>query len=119
MPYDRERHGPRRMVGPGFHALVFDAVREIPRGYVSTYGDVAAKLGLRTAARLVGYALSAIPAQAPDVPWHRVVNAQGRVSSRAETGTPARQIARLRSEGVKISSSGSIQDFEALRWRFP
>lgn len=58
----------------------------IPRGRVSTYGRVAALAGLGPNARLVGYALHALPSGS-DVPWHRVVNARGCISlSEADGG---------------------------------
>ena len=55
MPYDPERHGPRRIVGEGFHEQVYAVVAAIPRGRVATYGDVAGALGSRSVARQVGF----------------------------------------------------------------
>jgi methylated-DNA-protein-cysteine methyltransferase-like protein len=71
-PYQPERHGPTRVVGPGFHERVFAVVRRVPRGRVTTYGDVGKAMGLTTIARHVGYALAALTAEHGDVPWHRV-----------------------------------------------
>lgn len=84
------------------HAQVFAVVRRIPRGRVATYGQVAALAGFPGHARQVGYALSALDADAP-VPWHRVVNAQGRISLRsAEAGGAMLQQLRLEQEGVAV-----------------
>jgi methylated-DNA-protein-cysteine methyltransferase-like protein len=113
MPYDRELHGPRRVVGPGFHARVHDLVRWVPRGRVTTYGDLAAALGLRGAARQVGFALAAAP---DDVPWHRVVTARGLLAVRAGGAPSSRQSRRLRAEGVAVDGRGRVVDFAGRRW---
>jgi methylated-DNA-protein-cysteine methyltransferase-like protein len=113
-PYDPEQHGPRRLVGPGFHALVHAAVRAVPVGRVATYGDIAlAAVGSRAVARQVGWALAALP-PGSEVPWQRVVNAAGRVP---RTGEPAgrEQVRRLRAEGVPVDDDGRIRDFRGLR----
>jgi methylated-DNA-protein-cysteine methyltransferase-like protein len=89
-------------------ARIYEAVRRIPRGRVATYGDVAAAAGLPGHARQVGYALAALDADA-DVPWHRVVNAQGRISTRAnDRSFESLQCRLLRSEGVRFDRSGAI-----------
>lgn len=117
MPYDPEVHGPRRVVGPGFHARVYDVVKKIPKGRVTTYGDVASALGLRTAARQVGYALAAIPAERDDVPWHRVVNASGKLSARGADGPSGEQARRLAAEGIALSGAGTVVGFRDVRFR--
>ena len=65
-----------------FYDEVYRATRMIPRGKVTTYGTIAAMIGRPDAPRAVGYALRALPDDT-DVPWHRVINAQGRVSLKA------------------------------------
>jgi len=83
-------------------ARIYDAVRRIPRGRVSTYGDVAVAAGLPGHARQVGYALAALEPDS-DVPWHRVVNAQGRISPRGrDRSVESLQRALLRDEGVHL-----------------
>jgi methylated-DNA-protein-cysteine methyltransferase-like protein len=87
-------------------ARIYDAVRRIPRGRVSTYGDVANAAGLPGHARQVGYALAALETDT-DVPWHRVVNAKGRISPRGGDRTvEALQRALLRGEGVRFIHDG-------------
>ena len=81
-----------------FFARVYALVREIPRGRVATYGQVAAMVGVPRGARAVGWALRALPSGAR-VPWHRVVGASGRISLRRGPG-PDLQRERLRAEGV-------------------
>jgi methylated-DNA-protein-cysteine methyltransferase-like protein len=118
MSYDPARHGPHRIVGPGFHEQVYRLVKRIPRGRVASYGDIAEALGLRSIARRVGQALAALPAgQQQAIPWHRVVNAAGRISVRAD-GEPSPEQARLlREEGIEIDSSGRVVAFRSLRHR--
>jgi methylated-DNA-protein-cysteine methyltransferase-like protein len=78
---------------------ILDVVRAIPRGRVTTYGTVAARAGLPRQARLVGKVLAALPEGSP-VPWQRVVAAGGRIAFPAGSESRARQVARLRDEGV-------------------
>ncbi len=115
--YDPRRHGPRRIIGPGFHAKVYEVVVSVPPGRVTTFGDVAARLGLRSAARQVGYALAALPPERDDVPWYRVVNARGMLSPRADGQPSAEQRQLLASEGVDVDERGRVVDFASLRLR--
>lgn len=116
-PYEPNRHGPVRIVGPGFHARVHDLLRTVPAGAVTTYGDLAGALGARSVARHVGYALAAVPAGS-DVPWHRVVDGRGGIT-RPGSASARRQIALLRAEGVRVGRSGRVADFARLRYPFP
>ena len=116
MPYAPERHGPRRIVGPGFHALVHAAVRAVPPGCVTPYGDVAKALGLASVARQVGWALAALPAGSP-VPWWRVVGAGGRLA-RAGTASARRQQKLLAQEGTGVVR-GRVADFAQRRFQAP
>jgi methylated-DNA-protein-cysteine methyltransferase-like protein len=101
---------------------IWDTVSGIPRGRVAAYGEVARMAGLPGRARLVGYALRQLP-KGSEVPWHRVINASGRISF--PPGSPAwdRQHQRLLDEGVpfqggRIASSARISaDYlDALLW---
>lgn len=82
-------------------------VRRIPRGSVSTYGRVAEIAGLPGQARLVGYALHALP-DGSDVPWHRVINHQGRISARKRSSWGVEQRRRLEAEGLEFDDRGRI-----------
>ena len=86
---------------------IYAAVRRIPRGRVATYGQIAKVAGLPGNARQVGYALHALPT-GTNVPWHRVINAAGRISRRSMPGDELRQHLLLEAEGVRISPSGRI-----------
>ncbi len=111
--------GEERVIGPGFNARVYAKVREVPPGRITTYGDVAGALGSRRVARQVGYALAALDlAVQPPVPWHRVINGQGRISYRGEVGRGSEQELRLAAEGVHLDELGRVTDFEALRHVF-
>jgi methylated-DNA-protein-cysteine methyltransferase-like protein len=95
---------------------ILAAVRAIPRGRVATYGQIARLAGLGGQARRVGYALSALP-EGSRVPWHRVVNAAGRISPRSDDrSVEVLQRWVLESEGVRFDASGRI-DLARFRWR--
>lgn len=106
----------KRIVGPGLHQTVFDLVRQVPAGRVTTYGDVAGLLGSRRVARHVGYALAGLTD--PSVPWHRVINAGGRISFKGDTVRGIQQRALLEAEGIEFDAQDRV-DLKALRWTFP
>ena len=85
--------------GERFRAAVYALVRRVPRGKVVTYGQVAVLVGRERAARAVGGAMRHCP---DDVPWHRVVNAQGRISRRRQGSGMLTQRIRLEQEGVPL-----------------
>jgi methylated-DNA-protein-cysteine methyltransferase-like protein len=97
-----------------FHRAVYVLVRKIPRGQVATYGQIAAILGYPRAARAVGYAMRHC---ARGVPWHRVVNAQGGISLRANVGSMLTQRVLLEQEGVPVRR-GRVR-LDRHRWRGP
>jgi methylated-DNA-protein-cysteine methyltransferase-like protein len=87
---------------------IYAQVRKIPRGKVATYGQIASLAGLEGQARQVGYAMAAIPASST-IPWHRVINAQGRVSMRREgPGGSIIQQQLLEREGVVFDGGGRV-----------
>jgi methylated-DNA-protein-cysteine methyltransferase-like protein len=99
---------PRRVSPKGIgepsdkYRRIYDVVVEIPNGRVATYGQVAVLAELPRQARLVGYALHALPADSR-VPWHRVVNAKGEISIRGDgLGHDELQAHLLRREGVRF-----------------
>jgi methylated-DNA-protein-cysteine methyltransferase-like protein len=95
---------------------IYAAVRRIPRGRVSTYGAIARVAGFDGQARQVGYALSALPT-GTNVPWHRVINAQGRLSlERSATGAGITQRLRLVREGVVVDAAGRVS-LDKFGWR--
>ena len=94
---------------------IYGVVRRIPRGRVASYGQVARLAGLPGQARQVGYAMYALPA-GTTVPWHRVVNAEGKVSRRREPGAELTQRMLLEVEGVRFGPAGKIP-LKRFGWR--
>ncbi len=95
---------------------IYAVVRCIPPGRVATYGQIASIVGGCTP-RMVGYALAAVEAQ-DDVPWHRVINAQGKISPRADGGGAIEQRARLEAEGIRFDSQHRV-NWRMVRWEGP
>ncbi len=102
---------------------IWKAVAAIPRGRVASYGGIARRAGLPRRARLVGHALKVAP-DALKLPWHRVVNAQGRISLPA--GSKAHRLQRrlLEAEGVRFvngrvnrAARDAEADLDAFLWR--
>jgi methylated-DNA-protein-cysteine methyltransferase-like protein len=103
---------------PKFARAVYALVRDVPRGRVVTYGQVAAILGHARAARAVGTALHNLPRPlARIVPWQRVINASGRISIRGDLQRPDLQRQLLEMEGVAFR--GSQIDLRTYRWSGP
>jgi len=99
------RAAPPRPAG-GSYQRIYTVVRRIPRGRVATYGQIAELAGLAGRARQVGYALHALP-DGSVVPWHRVINAGGRISLPPESGGVTQRL-RLEKEGVEVGAGGRI-----------
>ncbi|MDJ0926509.1 MAG: MGMT family protein [Gammaproteobacteria bacterium] len=93
---------------------IYDMVRRIPSGRVATYGLIAQLVDRPRGARQVGYALGKL-CQDSDVPWHRVVNAQGRISPRGLYGSDDLQRLLLESEHVEFDQDGRI-DLKRYLW---
>lgn len=91
------------------YRAIYAVVASIPKGMVATYGQVACLAGLPGRARLVGYALRALPDKST-IPWYRVVNAQGRISLRSGGSFCAEteQQLRLEHEGVNFDDGNHI-----------
>ena len=96
-------------------AAIYAVIRRIPKGWVATYGQVAALAGLPRRARLVGRVLQDLD-PASDIPWHRVVNAKGEVSySPSRNGGDTLQQRLLEQEGVQFDDRKRF-DLERFRW---
>ncbi|MCB0156794.1 MAG: MGMT family protein [Caldilineaceae bacterium] len=98
------------------YARVYAVVRQIPPGKVATYGQIAGIVGNCTA-RMVGYAMSALPSGS-DVPWQRVVNAQGKISPRGADLSTLYQRELLEEEGIAFSKAGAV-NLRQVRWEGP
>lgn len=98
-----------------FRDRVYYITRHIPEGRVTTYGDIAFLAGSPRAARAVGQALNRLLGRETDIPWQRVINAEGRISIRDEMSRARRQRRRLRGEGIEMTGwSCDLQDY---RWQ--
>lgn len=97
---------------------IWAVVKRIPRGRVATYGQIAALAGMPRHARQAGYALAALPENVK-LPWHRVINAQGRVSLRLrhwDSGSDDLQKILLEAEGVIFGTGGKV-DLKKFQWK--
>ena len=90
-------------------------VARIPAGKVATYKQIAVMLGNPFAARIVGWAMNGIPDNM-DLPWHRVINSKGRVSSRNREHEAEIQQRLLTAEGIEFDMNGTI-DLERFQWQ--
>jgi methylated-DNA-protein-cysteine methyltransferase-like protein len=92
---------------------IWDVVRQIPKGKVASYGEIAKLSGFFGQARNVGYYLHALP-NASNVPWHRVINSQGRISLPKTSSHYAKQKHLLEKEGV-VFKKGRV-DLKGFGW---
>jgi methylated-DNA-protein-cysteine methyltransferase-like protein len=90
---------------------IYDLVRQVPRGKVTTYGTLAEKVGTRTTSRMVGWAMNASHTATPKVPAHRVVNRNGLLTGKHHFGSPTLMEELLRAEGVEVKED-QIVDFK-------
>ncbi len=97
---------------------IYAVVKKIPRGKVATYGQIAALAGMPRHARQAGYALAGTPENVK-IPWHRVINAQGRISLRLrhwDSGSDDLQRILLEAEGVTFNAAGKV-DLDKFQWK--
>lgn len=97
------------------YEAIYDIVRQIPRGRITTYGHIAAAIGMKSGARIVGYAMNSAHYVTPFVPAQRVVNRKGLLTGKAHFGPGDEMADALREEGVKVKDD-AVQDFEKLLW---
>jgi methylated-DNA-protein-cysteine methyltransferase related protein len=98
-----------------FFEQVYDVVRLIPKGRVTSYGTIAAYLGTRMSARMVGWAMNGAHNISPKVPAHRVVNRNGMLSGKAHFATPTLMEELLAKEKIFVKDD-IIQDFKTKYW---
>jgi len=100
---------------PGFFEDVWEVVRLIPKGRVSSYGAIATYLGTKLSARMVGWAMNGAHRVKPKVPAHRVVNRNGMLSGKMHFETPTAMQALLEKEKIRVKND-TIIDFEKHFW---
>lgn len=144
-----KKTSPAGTLSSAFRQRVYDIVRLVPQGTVTTYGYIALLCGMPRRARQVGWALHSLPeglawgtegdvrrgvggrrlmptnaptdaeteAELGRVPWHRVINAQGRVSTHPDEYGTRRQIELLREEGIEVTDDGTlVRGLDAHQW---
>jgi methylated-DNA-protein-cysteine methyltransferase-like protein len=98
-----------------FFESVYEVVRLVPKGRVTTYGEIAAFIGSPGASRMVGWAMNASHTATPPVPAHRVVNRNGLLSGKQHFHPPELMIRLLEHEGVEVIND-KVQNFNKLLW---
>lgn len=98
-----------------FFADVYDVVRQIPKGRVTSYGAIAKYVGTKLSARMVGWAMNAAHTAKPKVPAHRVVNRNGMLTGRHHFATPTLMEEMLKKEKIEVVED-KIVDFKKLFW---
>lgn len=98
-----------------FFELVHEVARQIPKGRVTSYGAIAAALGTKLSARMVGWAMNGAHRVKPKVPAHRVVNRNGMLTGKFHFATPTQMENLLKKEGIKVKDD-KVVDFEKLFW---
>ena len=95
--------------------LVHEVARQIPKGRVTSYGAIAACLGTRMSARMVGWAMMAAPYAETPVPAHRVVNRNGLLTGKHHYNPPGKMQEQLEKDGVTVKDD-KVVDFKKLFW---
>lgn len=101
-----------------FYSRVYDIVKKIPAGRVTTYQQIATIISTPRAAQAVGWALRALP-HGHDVPWQRVINSRGMISIQNLRAPKTLQVRLLREEGVRVEQidGNYFVDLEKHLWR--
>lgn len=105
------------MISKGLFDKVWAIVAHVPKGQVVTYGQIAVMLGHPRAARTVGWALHSTPAHL-DIPWHRVINSKGRISTDCGEHSPHLQRQLLEQEGIVFETRDRV-DLDRFQWHPP
>jgi methylated-DNA-protein-cysteine methyltransferase related protein len=121
MPVKKKSFGKLKSVKPSgkkdenFFELVYEVARQIPKGRVTSYGAIAACLGTKLSARMVGWAMNGAGKIKPKIPAHRVVNRNGMLSGKHHFIPAGSMEKMLKKEGIKIKDD-TVIDFEKLFW---
>ncbi|MBL0180776.1 MAG: MGMT family protein [Chitinophagaceae bacterium] len=111
-----KKEGPKNTLKEySFFQDVYDVVRQIPKGKVTSYGAIAAYLGTKLSARMVGWAMNAAGSAKPKVPAQRVVNRNGILSGKHHFATPTLMEELLKKDGVTVKND-TVVDFKKRFW---
>lgn len=100
-----------------FFEKVYDMVRKIPYGRVSSYGEIAVAIGMKGSSRMVGWAMNASHSQTIPVPAHRVVNRNGMLTGKHHFASPTLMQELLASEGIEVVDD-KVVNFKELFFSF-
>ncbi|MFA6098981.1 MAG: MGMT family protein [Patescibacteria group bacterium] len=103
-----------------FYNQVYFLVKKIPRGKVATYGQIAALIGSPRAAQMVGWAMHAMDGgRLEEIPWQRVINREGRISTTCIIHPPDEQARLLKKDGVQVlkKKEGHFVDLKKYLWQ--
>jgi methylated-DNA-protein-cysteine methyltransferase-like protein len=103
------------MAEKDFFQMVYQVVRLIPKGRVTSYGAIAAYLGAKSSSRVVGYAMNGAHNVKPKVPAHRVVNRNGLLTGKHHFDTPYQMQELLEKEKIKVKDD-KVVDFKKIYW---
>jgi methylated-DNA-protein-cysteine methyltransferase-like protein len=107
---------PPSKIGPvSLYDNIYDVVRCVPKGRVTSYGAVAAAIGAASGARVVGYAMNTCEGVKPKVPAHRVVNRNGMLTGKHHFSPPEKMQQLLEKEGIEIKDDKVVK-FDSLFW---
>lgn len=98
-----------------FFYMVFEVVRLVPKGRVTTYGAIAKYLGMKGSSRMVGWAMNSSHSHHSPVPAHRVVNREGMLTGKSHFATPKLMEELLESEGIRVKDD-KVQNFKNHFW---
>jgi methylated-DNA-protein-cysteine methyltransferase related protein len=115
MPAKKSTSLPNAPKEYSFFQDVYDVVRQIPKGRVTSYGAIAAYLGTRLSARMVGWAMNAASTARPKVPAHRVVNRNGMLTGKFHFSTPTLMQELLKKEKIEVKDD-RVVNFNQLFW---
>ncbi len=104
------------MAEENFFEKVYELVKRIPEGRVTTYGAIAECLGIKSSARAVGWALNKSFSSKEFIPAHRVVNRNGKLTGKMHFPSPGMMKELLESEGIRVVND-TVVDFEKVFWR--
>jgi len=97
-----------------FFQAVYQLTNQIPRGKVSTYGQIAGLITTPRAARVVGWALHQLDDQ--PIPWHRVINSRGEISTSCETHSQLTQKRMLEQEGITVRVINGVYKIDLKKY---
>jgi methylated-DNA-protein-cysteine methyltransferase-like protein len=113
--YPLKKIKPSGNTDDNFFSLVYEVARQIPKGRVTSYGAIAAALGTKSSARMVGWAMNGCHRVKPKVPAHRVVNRNGMLTGKHHFTPPGIMEELLEKEGVKVKND-QVVEFKKLFW---